>query len=131
MFNITGVIRDATATIEDPSTVWSSEFMEKAEFVVSKTSKENVYSEVPYEKLLFDGKNYTPMTENAVPVSIFLPTVAEKNSKFYLKIPNFDYNATLYNISMQLPYTEFTIKDHAYFDTRNVHIIDFTIYMGK
>ncbi|MBR6059597.1 MAG: dockerin type I repeat-containing protein [Victivallales bacterium] len=131
MFNITGVIRDATATIEDPSTVWSSEFMEKVEFVVSKTSKENDYSEVPYEKLLFDGKNYTPMTENAVPVSIFLPTVAEKNSKFYLKIPNFDYNATLYNISMQLPYTEYTIKGHAYFDTRYVHIINFTIYMGK
>ena len=131
MFNITGVIRDATATIEDPSTVWSSEFMEKAEFVVSKTSKENVYSEVPYEKLLFDGKNYTPMTDNAVPVSIFLPAATDKKSNFYLKIPNFDYNATLYNISMQLPYTEFTIKDHAYFDTRNVHIIDFTIYMGK
>lgn len=132
MFNITGVIRDATATIEDPSTVFSSEFMEKVEFVVSKTSKENVYSEVPYEKLLFDGKNYTPMMDNAVPVSIFLPTAADKNSKFYLKIPNFDYNATLYNISMQLPYTEYTIKDHAYFvDRRNVVIINFTIYMGN
>ena len=131
MFNITGVIRDATATIEDPSTVWSSEFLEKVEFVVSKTSRENVYSEVPYEKLLFDGKNYNPMTENNVPVSTFLPAAVDKNSNFYLRLPNFDHTATLYNVSIQLPYNEYTIKDHAYFYTRNVQICNFSIYLTK
>ena len=131
MFNITGVIRDATATIEDPSTIWSSEFLGKVEFVVSKTSKDNVYSEVPYEKLLFDGKNYNPMMGNDVPVSTFLPAAVDKNSNFYLKIPNFDHDAALYNVSIQLPYNEYTIKDHAYFYTRNVQIINFSIYPAK
>jgi hypothetical protein len=137
MFNITGFIHDATATIEDPSTIWRAEYTGNIKFVVSKT-KDGVYNAAVYhQELLFDGKNYKPLTNynpltgNGAKPTDFLPDAKSKRSNFYLKIPDFDHDAALYNVSIHLPYLEYQKGENVSFSTRDVQILNFTIYPAK
>ncbi|MBO4513274.1 MAG: dockerin type I repeat-containing protein [Victivallales bacterium] len=137
MFNITGAIQDATASIEEPSTYWRSEYTGKLMFIISKTSKDNQYTPVYHEEYIFDGENYTQLTDyypetgNGAKATDILPTAPGKLSRFYIKIPDFDYNAALYNVSIQLPYLEYEIGETVSFDVRQLQLLNLTIYMTE
>ena len=134
MLNITGVIRDATASIAEPSTLYTAEFLGKVQLEITKTTKDNNVVNVPFEKYLLDKldvahlTDYTPLAGNSVSISEFLPVATGKNSKFYLRIPNIDYDAALYNIRLNLPYRMYEKDDNNSMDVRDVYIFNLVIY---
>ena len=126
-----------TENIKIMVTYWRSEYTGKLMFIISKTSKDNQYTPVYHEEYIFDGENYTrltdyyPETGNGAKATDILPTAPGKLSRFYIKIPDFDYNAALYNVSIQLPYLEYEIGETVSFDVRQLQLLNLTIYMTE
>ena len=134
MLNITGVIQDVTASIDEPSTLYTAEFPGRVQIIVSKTTASGNADIVTHEELLFDGQNYNPVPfgtymalfGDGATVSHLLPAAPGKLSNFYLRIPDIDYTAYRYNIQINLPYIMYEKDFNVSSDVREIQIF----YLG-
>ena len=138
MFNITGAILDATATIENPSELNTTAFTGMVKIEISRVKSNNQAQIARWDELLFDGQNYNPVSSGTHPlmgrgtkISDFLPAEAGKKSNFYLRITDINEDIaegyTHYNISICLPYYLYEKGQTVSTDFNEVIILMFTI----
>ena len=116
MFNITSIIRDATATIENPSELFRTEFTGKVNIEIARTRDNHQAEGAQWDELIFDGQDYHPVhSEQFHPlmgrgtsISDLQPAAPGKKSNFFLRITNIAQDIadgyTHYHVSISLPY---------------------------
>ncbi len=116
IFNITSIIQDATATIENPSELFRTEFTGKVNIQISRTRDNNQAEGAQWDELIFDGQDYNPVSSEqfhplmgrGTSISDLQPVAPGKKSNFFLRIENIAQDIadgyTHYHVSISLPY---------------------------